>query len=372
MKTKILLAAVAGALVMPVPMASQADVMSGMDFKISGRVAAGLTRADSDKAGESATWDLGTATDGAVRTDSRITLTADRETDIGTAGFKLERDWDTDGLTDFRHQYIYLGGDFGTFYAGNHGTPVGMGNGYDQSYFFGGGARINDGDRRDGVGYTYSSGALSFGITLHGDSGNPAAKNVAADDDAIQALRAELNAETTEDGRKDAQTRLNAALLNDPAAYRVADETIDTTILGASYDFGVAKVGASYWKDNTESGHDSTSLMVSGGVGQLSYWVMYEAASDATTATTKDDIDGIGVHLGYALSDADNVWLQYGSRDYDIATKSDRTDVVVGYSHSFGGGATAVVEYRSRDNDDVGGTTNPDPSTLHIGFRVSF
>jgi len=400
MKTKILLAAVAGALVLPVPMASQADVMSGMDFKISGRVAAGITRADSDKAGESATWDLGTTTDGDVRTDSRISLTADRETDIGTAGFKLERDWNTDGLTDVRHQYIYLGGDFGTFYVGNHDTPVGMGNGYDQSFFFGGGGRINDGDRRDGVGYTYSSGALSFGVTLHGESGNPATTPLAriADTDPMmmgnqqEADAAYINRLTAKDvpgsgevnrnidkttgnveGTPAYITRLEVLNAEATAANkRVADETIDTTIIGASYDFGVAKVGASYWKDNTESGHDSTSLMVSGDFGQLSYWVMYEAASDATTATTKDDIDGIGVHLGYALSDADNVWLQYGSRDYDIATKSDRTDVVVGYSHAFGGGATAVVEYHSRDNDDVGGTTNPDPSILHIGFHVSF
>lgn len=335
MKTKILLAAVAGALVLPVPMASQADVMSGMDFKISGRISAGILRTDPDVAGQSATWDLGTTTDGSVRTDSRISLTADRETDVGTAGFKLERDWNTDGLTDVRHQYVYLGGDWGTLYLGNHGTPVGMGNGYDQSYFFGGGGRINDGDRLDGVGYTYGSGALSFGITLAGDRGDPSQP-------------------TTEDTRK------------------VADNTVNDTVVGVSYDFGVAKVGASYWGNGDDLGHDSTSLMVSGDFGQLSYWVMYEAASDATNAAMQDDVNGLGVHLGWALSDADNVWLQYGSKDYDITTKPDTTNTVVGYSHSFGGGATAVIEYYTNDVDDVGGTVSPDPSGLHISMRVSF
>jgi len=363
MKTKILLAAVAGALVLPVPMASQADVMSGMDFTISGRVAAGITRTDTDEQGRKPTWDLGTTTDGSTRSDSRITLTADRETNFGTAGFKLERDWKTDGLTDVRHQYIYLGGDWGTLYMGNHGTPVGMGNGYDQSYFYGGDGRINDGDRRDGIGYTYSSGALSFGITLHGDD-NAAAYTKAGNVD-------------TDDRTEGVQPPATDAALQaaDASEYRKANETIDTTIIGVSYDFGVAKVGAAYWKDNTENGRDSTSIMVNGDFGQLSYWVMYEAATDARpniAGNMKDDVNGLGVHLGWALSDVDSVWLQYGSRDYDIATKSDRTDVVVGYSHAFGGGATAVVEYRSRDIDDVGGTTNPDPSILHIGARVSF
>ncbi|MDD9799307.1 MAG: porin [Gammaproteobacteria bacterium] len=343
MKTKILLAAVAGALVMPVPMASQADVMSGMDFKISGRISAGITRYDADVAGQDAVWDLGSTVSENNRTDSRITLTADRETDFGTAGFKLERDWRMDSLGgggDTRHQYVYLGGDWGTLYLGNHGTPVGMGNGYDQSYFYGGGGRINGTDRLDGIGYTYSSGALSFGLTLAGDDGDPAAA-------------------VTTDERK------------------IADNTVNDTVVGVSYDFGVAKVGAAYWKNGDDLGRDSTSLMVSGGVGQLSYWVMYEAASDATNAAMKDDVDGLGVHLGYALSDVDSVWLQYGSKDYNLTSTADTTNTVIGYSHSFGGGATAVIEYHTDDVDshvDMAGDTvqNPDPNTLHISVRVFF
>jgi len=361
MKTKILLAAVAGALVLPVPMASQADVMSGMDFKISGRVAAGIVRNDSDVPGQDAAWDLGTTVDG-DRTDSRITLTADRETDIGTAGFKLERDWKSDGLTDNRHQYVYFGGDWGTLYFGNHGTPYGMGTGWDQSYFYGGQWRGSD--RRDGIGYTYNSGALDFGISLTGDDGDPGA----------------------DEGTKNR---------------RVADETADYTTLGVSYDFGVVKVGASHEVDNTESDYDRTGITVSGSVDRFSWWVGYEQLSDAVKDSS-EDLTNAGLFLQYSISDNDTIYLEYEIRGDDDKTTAraagdplnqEATNTVIGYAHTFGGGAALILEYGARDFDGncrqitgsnpaanscgngfAAGYTGeiPDPSNLHLGVRVSF
>ena len=348
MKTKILLAAVAGALVMPVPMASQADVMSGMDFKISGRVAAGIVRNDSDVEDQDAVWDLGTTIDG-DRTDSRISISADRETDIGTAGFKLERDWDTDGLTDKRHQYVYFGGDWGTLYFGNHNTPYGMGTGWDQSYFYGGWFRGSD--RLDGVGYTYNSGALDFGISLTGDDGDPSEDT------------------TTGPGR-------------------VADETIDETTIGVSYDFGVVKVGASYRADNTERTYDRTGITVSGSVDRFSWWVGYEQLSDAVQ-NSNNDLTNAGLFLQYSISDNDTIYLEYEIQGDDnktarqegaantVAVNQEGTNTVIGYAHTFGGGAALILEYGGRDFDGKAGATGdgadlPDPSNLHLGVRVSF
>jgi len=365
MKTKILLAAVAGALVMPVPMASQADVMGGTDFTIYGRVVAGANRTDSDKPMEDAVWDLGASgRDGTLDRGSRLGFKASRDVGGMTVGFKLERQVTNGGLTNQRHQYVSIGGDFGTITAGNQGSPYLMGANWAQEWFHGG-ATVRT-FRQEGLGYSYNSGPFSLGVLLTGNNGAP-----------------QNTDRTTVDGR-------------------IADDTIDDTVIGASYDFGVVKVGVSYWGNNTENNYDSTALTVSGSVDAFEYYVGYQQLGDARQIADQacefdsmgaaeanangdkgvcGDLDGWGVFLGYNLNDADKIYLEYESQSADIASSinagNEFTNLVVGYSHKFGGSVRFIAEYGKKDVDGMdgrasGAVEHPDPTSLTLALLASF
>ncbi|MDD9799310.1 MAG: porin [Gammaproteobacteria bacterium] len=366
MKTKILLAAVAGALVMPVPMASQADVMGGTDFTIYGRVVAGAVRTDTDRSNESAVWDLGaTGIDGSQDRGSRVGFKADRDLGGLTVGFKLERGFDQARHTvctnddcsgtvttrngfNARHQYVYLSGDFGTVTIGNQSNPYLMGANWAQEWYFGG--NTVGSFREEGIGYAWSNDAFNLNVLLTGNNG------------------ASSNTDRT------------------TPAGRVADETIDRTIIGASYDFGVVKVGFGYNKDNTENDYDWTSIGVSGSVDRFGYYVGYQTKSDsrqsgATAATGNtprpggmqsdvgnQDQSGWGTFLSYDLSDADRVYLEYETQEDDWGTKPETTYTVVGYSRSLGGSARFIAEYGKTDNDG----NAADPTRLALTVMVGF
>ncbi|MDD9814590.1 MAG: porin [Gammaproteobacteria bacterium] len=391
MKTKILLAAVAGALVMPVPMASQADVMGGTDFTIYGRVVAGAVRTDTGRSNESAVWDLGaTGIDGSQDRGSRVGFKADRDLGGLTVGFKLERGFDqtiyqtcagvstdSNGNVDHttagshvasgkcpsgsrgttrthrngfnaRHQYVYLSGDFGTVTIGNQSNPYLMGANWAQEWYFGG--NTVGSFREEGIGYAWSNDAFNLNVLLTGNNGDSSSTD-----------------RTT-------------------AAGRVADETIDRTIIGASYDFGVVKVGFGYNKDNTENDYDWTSIGVSGSVDRFGYYVGYQTKSDSrqsgATADTgntprpggmqsdvgNQDQSGWGTFLSYDISDADKVYLEYETQEDDWGTKPETTYTVVGYSRSLGGSARFIAEYGKTDYDG----SAADPTNLALTVMVGF
>jgi len=351
MKTKILLAAVAGALVLPVPMASQADVMGGTDFTIYGRVVAGAVRTDSGASDESAVWDLGaTGRDGTGDRQSRLGFKADRDLGGMTVGFKMEQGINsgrTGGLNT-RHRYVYMSGDFGTLTLGMQGNPYLMGANWAQEWYFGG--NTVGSFREEGIGYAWSNDAFNLNVLLTGNNG------------------ASSNTDRT------------------TPAGRVADETIDRTIIGASYDFGVVKVGVGYNKDNTENDYDWTSIGVSGSVDRFGYYFGYQTKSDSRQSGTEDatgntprtggmqsdvgnqDQSGWGTFLSYDISDADKVYLEYETQEDDWGTKPETTYTVVGYSRNLGGSARFIAEYGKTDNDGAAA----DPTNLALTVMVSF
>jgi len=349
MKTKILLAAVAGALVLPVPMASQADVMGGTDFTIYGRVVAGIDRQDSDKEGENAVWDLGaTGRDGGGQQQSRLGFKADRDLGGMTVGFKMEQGLNSGSTATInsRHRYVYMSGDFGTLTLGNQSNPYLMGANWAQEWYLGG--NTVGSFREEGIGYAWSNDAFNLNVLLTGNNG-----------DSAQTTAANINS----------------------AAGRVADETIDRTIVGASYDFGVVKVGVGYNADNTENNHDWTAIGVSGSVDRFGYYFGYQTKSDARPTAEQNaqgarnqDQTGWGTFLSYDISDADKVYLEYETLEYDKGAASEQTYTIIGYSHNFGGSTRFIGEYRTHDNDgvDADGDNNPDPSRLTLTVMVSF
>jgi len=402
---KQLIVAAVGALMLPLSFVAKADVMGGTDFTIYGRVVASLDRADTDKEGESATWDLGATQAGSRNQQSRFGLKADRDIGNGmNVGFKLEQGFDAGGgLNGSRHRYVYISGGFGKLTLGNDGSPYDS-TGYDGSYFHGG--KFRGTGRRDGIHYSNSMGAFSFSATLVGLSGNPATTPLAriadtdptmsgdqeetdaayiarltADgvpgsggDDLIRASNPDASGSTayTPETPAERVTRLVAAnVAATEANKRVADEDIDRTILGASYDFGAFRLIAAYDGDNTETDRDYTAISVKGDYGNLGYLFGYETQDDATK-NGENDHTAYGMFLAYTASENDKVYMEYEVRDDDdlvAGGNEDATNTLVGYERKFGGGAVFVAEYHTQDFDAKDAA---DPSRLTLAMIVNF
>ena len=398
---KKLIATLAGALVLPASMVA----MGATDYSIYGRVVAGLDWQDSDKAGESATWDLGaTGKNGNGNQQSRLGFKADRDLGNGlSAGFKLEQGFNADdGPNNQRHRYVYLSGGFGTVTIGNQNNPYLMGANWSQEWYLGG--NTVGSFREEGIGYSNSWGAFSLGVLLTGDNGNAATTPITriADTrtDLTQgsvtpetdgALIARLTADGVPGSGGDTLIRVSNPTASGSTAYvpetpaeratrllaanaaaaaaneRVADETIDKTIIGASYDFGVAKVGVGYNGDNTDSGYDWTSIGVSGSLDAFGYYVGYQTKDDARP-DSEEDVSGWGTFLYYDASEADRLYLEYEAEEDDFGADNERTYTILGYSHNFGAGTRFIGEYRTTDDDG----NDEEPSRLALTMMVSF
>lgn len=396
MNKQLTIAAIAGALILPLSFVAKADGISGgTEFTVYGRVVAGVYRDDSDKQGESATWEIGgTGIDGGRLSGSRLGFSADRDLGNGmNAGFELEQEFDGGGGPNIqRHRYVYLNGGYGNFSVGNNVGPMGA-TSYDGSYFLGGNFRKGT-DRRDGLHYSNSVGGFNFGITLTGNEGDaskvataPLSRNMGENDadyiarltreaesDAEFALRAsgeadaaaaaaltrytatpgssgvariaDTRTDTTQGAvtpetdaayiaRLEALNRAAAENTDDSKAARIADEDIDRTIVGIGYDFGAFAVNVGHDADNTDTDRDITALLVSGDVGPLHYKVGYEQQDDATP-DGENDLSAVGLFLSYAASENDKVYLEYESAD------DDHTPTVAGTDTDEGGTATVL------------------------------
>jgi len=438
---KQLIVAAVGALILPLSFVAKADgVTGGTEFTVYGRVVAGVYRNDSDKDGESATWEIGgTGIDGGRLSGSRLGFNADRDLGNGmSAGFKLEQEFDGGGGPNIqRHRYVYLNGGFGNFSVGNNVGPMGA-TSYDGSYFLGGNFRKGT-DRRDGLHYSNSAGGFNFGISVTGNEGDPSVgqearvsatgtgnvracvhgvcrtgggdaanpptvddttaaelatahqrslaegmggyADAAALETAINAALDEAHLTAAEATTQNAQIDARNAIARESAEYRIADEDIDRTIIGAGYDFGAFAVNVGHDADNTDTDRDITALLVSGDVGPLHYKVGYEQQDDATP-DGENDLTAVGLFLSYNASENDKVYLEYESADDDhtptvLGTDTDEggTATVIGYEHKFGAGAVFVAEYRSVSNDaSTGAPADADnsPSRLALAMIVNF
>jgi len=346
---KQLIVAAVGALLLPLSFVAKADGISGgTEFTVYGRVVAGVYRNDTDKDGESATWEIGgTGIDGGRLSGSRLGFKADRDIGNGmNVGFKLEQQFEGGGgPNEQRHRYVYISGGFGNLSIGNAVGPRGDSS-YDGSYFLGGNFREGT-DRRDGLHYSNSVGAFNFGLSVTGNEGAEGA--TALDDDTADA--------------------------------RTADEDIDRTIIGAGYDFGAFAVNVAHDADNTDNDENITELLVSGDYGPLHYKLGYQARDDATK-NGKNDRTAAGLFLAYSATENDKFYLEYESGDDDdtpmmAGTDTDEggTATLLGYERKIGGGAVFVAEYRSISNDASDGApadADNSPSRLNLAMIVNF
>ena len=399
---KKLLATLVGALVLPAPVVIHADVMGDTDFTVYGRVVAGAVRNDSDKPGESATWDLGgTGHDGGggIEGQSRLGFKGSRDLGNGlTAGFKIEKSWQAAGDDDGdkygsgfgnRHHHVYVSGSFGTFTFGQQDNPYISGIGYAQEWYLGG--NFLPSFRREGLGYSNSWGPFSLNVLLTGDNGDASAVTTPAlsrnDGEADAAYITRLTAAGVPGSGEVARiaAEIDAAFIArleglnatgarntaDSNAARIADEEIDRTIIGIGYDFGVARVNAAYSGDNTETERDRAAISVTGDAGPLQYVVGFQNMDDATPGGSNDH-SGWGVFLAYNASESDKIYIEHEVRDDDdevAGGNESASATVLGYAHNFGGSTRFIGEYRTIDND---ARNSADPSRLMLTMMVGF
>ncbi|MDD9811046.1 MAG: porin [Gammaproteobacteria bacterium] len=375
---------------------------------------------------------------GSGHQQSRLGFKGDRDLGNGmNAGFKMEQGLNSGSDAGFntRHRYVYLSGGFGTLTIGQQSNPYLMGANWAQEWYLGG--NTVGSFREEGIGYSMSNGPFSLSVLLTGDNGDSSVGNeprvsatgtgnvracvqgvcrtvsgaasgltdimsgdandvtaaelaaanqrrLAAEESAyadLAALRTALNsalddAHLTADEATEKNGQIDArnALARETADYRKAEEDIDRTIIGASYDFGVVKVGVGYNGDNTDSDYDWFAVGASGSHGAFGYYVGWQQKSDsrkkvAGTDIGESDQDGWGMFLSYDMSEADRVYMEYETLEDDFGDNNDVDYTILGYSHKFGGGVNFIGEYRTMSDS---ATNAPEPTRLALTMLVNF
>ena len=394
MNKKLIVASVVAALTAPV--ASYA-----VDATLYGSIRAGLVSGDDDGADSDRELDLGaTGNDGNLNGQglySRIGVKGSADLGNGmSAGLHLERGVGDDALTT-RHTNVWVSGGFGKLTFGQQGNPYRSARHWDQSYFLGGQYGFGDGGSRiEGIRYDMSSGPFNLSIM--------ATANDSTSDTALVT-----------------GTEVSGVTPTTTAGVEY-DDGVDSWVIAAGYDFGVATLNVAHRSDNNEievapagtstagadaaamaantaaadtatikvldaavannaRTSDNTAIGVKGKVGSLDWYLAYQTSADNSDGGYENDVDSIGGFLGFRVSDSDTLYAYHVShdadrisydKDGDQALGESVTETILGYSHSFGAGVTFIAEYLTVDKDLESGVSGSEPDTLVLAMKVDF
>lgn len=354
MSRNLLVAVVSGALALP--MAAQVSA----DAQVYGSLRYGVEMVDASDAfvpnsEEDTMWNLGS------NRSSRWGIKGSMEAGDGlTAGFKMERaiggTGSPSGMTA-RHHHVYLSGDFGTATFGQQDAPYYGATTWDGSQTLGGATDFLY--RSSGISYASNlGGPFSFKVLFGARKGG---------------------AEGSEDGLDHVEASANFAAGPVNMSLGVYNDA-DKTVGGVKID-GMQRVGGTVggnagpinWEIGFDSGENSMSKVADG------KWLGGKVRSgyDEDGDVTHDD-DRYGVHLGYAVSEAGNLYMQYSGQKYSVDDSNDeanRNSWLIGYSHVLAAGVVVYGEYSNTSVDaEVDGMTVVDVGTnkavvaLKVGF----
>ena len=281
--------------------------------------------------------------DGVKDTDRTVNLGSNRSSRWGikgsmdagggmTAGLKMERavggvstkgradNGNLKGTMSARHHHVYLSGGFGTFTFGQQDAPYYGATTWDGSQTLGG--LTDPYFRSSGVSYASNLGG-PFGFKLlvgSGASGAEAASDGANHLQASASLAAGM-------------VTMNLGLFRDKDGVERIGGTVGGNLAGLN------------WKAGADTGSDSC------GAGC--------------------DDDRFGFHVGYALTEAGNAYVQYSDSDSD-ADAADTSGWVAGYRHILAPGVVAYAETGMTDamNDDAGEEVTA--TTMVAALKISF
>ena len=318
--------------------------------------------------------------------------------DLGN-GAEAGFDWqtgiaDNGGATNGRLANVWYSGAFGKVTAGQQANPYRNAANWDQTWFWGGNNRYDDGGTRlQGLRYDGEAGDFNFSVMA-------TAANAAANSGAERTI-------VIQDGI--ASSTLEYAEVE-------AETGIDSWIATGHYDMGVATINLGYQTNNNEAqfvgeSYDNFVISANGVLDALSWYVAFESNTDNSNvkrtdnlaevpavagAVTQADADAvalsnrnvelvtdalgtaqdattIGLFLGYNLSDASLLYLQWEDSANDgldlNGDNLDRNATLLGFSRRVGPNSTFIAEYLTVDNTSEYAADN----TLLVGvLKVDF
>ena len=227
-------------------------------------------------------------------------------------------------------------------------------------------------NRHNAISVTQTMGAVKLGAAMTGKSTEVSNKpdvdagkgyelmaNYAAGNFALGAAYRKVDTSVAAIAAADKATAYNTAqglkagtmVAGDFDATAASDTETKTSIVGASYNFGLVKAFASYGKQETKNALDTaadtertvTSVGVNGNVtAATQLFVTYSTGeTQGTTTAAKRDIDGYVLGARYSLSKRTTAYAIYGESDSDSgnnATATTNTKVkqyAVGINHAF-------------------------------------
>ena len=329
-----------------------APVVSAADVALYGSLRYGVAMEDAnDKfvpdAQEDTMWNLGS------NRSSRWGVKGSMEAGEGlTAGFKMERAvGGVGGTMGARHHHVYLSGGFGTVTIGQQSSPYYGATTWDSSSSLGG---VTDFVfRSSGVSYASSLGG-PFDFKVLFGSGKGGAEKA---EDGVNHIEASASFSA-------GPVNMSLGIFNDDDEGGVDGvQRIGGTVGG--------NVGPINWQVGFDSGEDSKSEVKGG------KWMGGKVAAAVEDGLVVHDDDRYGLHLGYAVSEAGNLYTQYSGQNWsdDEDLDADRNSWLIGYKHVLAPGVTVYGEYRNTSVDATSeGVTVVDVSTdtAVVALKVDF
>ena len=226
--------------------------------------------------------------------------------------------------------------------------------------------------RHNAIAVTQTMGAVKVGVAMTGKStevdnkadvdagkGYELMANYAAGNFALGGAYRKVDTSVAALSQQDKATAAETTLgmkagtwttLADFTASAATDTETETTIIGASYNFGIVKAFASYGTQdvkesiaNTKSEREVMTFGVNGNVNaNTQLFATYSTGeTKANAASAKRDIDGFVVGARYSLSKRTTAYAVYGESDIDsgtgtgVADNAKKTQYAVGLNHAF-------------------------------------
>ena len=313
---------------------------------------------------------------------------------------------------------VWYSGAFGKITIGQQATPYNSAANWDQSWWLGGNANFGSADlaprmrdRFNGIRYDGSAGAFNFSVAAAALD-NARAKVEAREN--VEAVQTDVDADATYDNANDLEGYVD---------YNAVGETetgVDLLIATGHYDMGVAQVNLGYYTNANDGAvlgesYDAFVISAQGSLDALDWYVGFQSATDnfagatvdgiyaqgtdrddatADTAvvratanevnydatqkyldslTTNYDVDTIAFFLGYNISNASLVYLEWEDSANDgldrFGENLDRTQTLLGFSRQLGPNTSFIAEYAAVDyNSELTGDSTQLQGYLKIDF----
>ena len=341
------------------------SVVASADVTPYGSIRAGVTTTDD---GATKKTDIG------KNTSSRIGIKASSDLGNGqSVGGQIEFSIAEPGETSLntRRRNVWLGGGWGKLTLGKQGGIYRSAANWDQSNYLGGNVRYGgDVDAVEGIAYESNlASPFSFSAEVAGEDGIQQWAATAHYNFGIATLNVGYH-----DDKRDSVVKTDAikGVVKAKQGFVVLSEMVKAAE-GDNVITVADKVAAKDYYDNAV-------VSVNGSAGGFDWYLAYERSTRTDGKKGKGLPDRkastFGAFAGYNLTENDKIYAEYEKgkiRDRhadDVFTADSQDAIVVGYSHTFGGGLNVGGEYGTVKNG--GHKKDAKANTLAVVFKYGF